>query len=141
MANQLLAEHSTGPTGKHWLDNFIRQTLELTKHYTHHYNHQWALTKDPETLQAWFSCVEATRAKFRILDKDTYNFDKTRFMMGLVLSQLVVTGAYRHRKPKLVQPGNQTWTTVIQGVRAGGAAIPPYIIFMGKHHINMWYKD
>ena len=85
--------------------------------------------------------MEATRAKFRILDKDTYNFDKTGFMMGLVLSQLVVTGAHRYRKPKLVQPGNQTWTTMIQGVRAGGAAIPPYIIFVGKHYINMWYKD
>ena len=108
IADQLLAECSARPTGKCWPDNFIRWTPELTKCYTHHYNHQWALTKDPETLQAWFYHMEATRAKFGILDKDTYNFDKTRFMMGLVLSQLVVTRSHRYRRPKLVQPGN--WT-------------------------------
>ena len=42
---------------------------------------------------------------YGILDQDTYNFDETGFMMGVISSQLVVTGVDRRGKPKMVQPG------------------------------------
>ena len=81
--------------------------------------------------------MEAAQAKFGIYDEDIYNFDEAGFMMGIVSSQLVVTGSHRRGRPKLVQPGNQTWTTVIQGVGAGGGgggggAIPPISFLRGR---------
>jgi hypothetical protein len=30
---------------------------------------------------------------------------------------------------------------VIQGINAIGWAIPPFIIFQGKHHLSAWYKE
>lgn len=139
MANQLLAERGRDPIGKRWADNFLKRTPDLRTRWTRRYDRQRALTEDPVALREWFSLVEATRAQYGVLDEDTYNFDETRFAMGVVLSQLVVTGAGKRGKARLVQPGGRVWTTVIQGVGAAGVAIPPYIIFAGKNHIDVWY--
>ncbi|RYO18083.1 hypothetical protein AA0111_g10813 [Alternaria arborescens] len=61
------------------------------------------------------------KAKYGIQDEDTYNFDKTGFIMGVIS-----TGAQ----------GNREWVTAIQGINAMGWAIPPFIIFAGKHHLS-----
>jgi hypothetical protein len=49
-----------------------------------------------------------------------HNFDETGFMMGVIASGLVVTGAKRRGKPKKVQPGNREWVAAIQSISAGG---------------------
>jgi hypothetical protein len=85
--------------------------------------------------------VRSIKVKYGILDKDTYNFDETGFIMGVITSQLVITGSERHGKRKGIQPGNREWTTVINSINALGWAIPPFIIFTGKQHINTWYDD
>jgi hypothetical protein len=51
------------------------------------------LCKDPEVIQAWFQLVQNMKAKHGILDKDTYNFDETGFMMGMISTGAVVTGS------------------------------------------------
>jgi hypothetical protein len=61
--------------------------------------------------------------------------------MGMISTGAVVTGSDRRGRPKNVQQGNREWTTVIQGVNATGWAIPPFIIFQGKHHLSAWYKE
>ncbi|KAH6417832.1 hypothetical protein HBI59_250890 [Parastagonospora nodorum] len=59
--------------------------------------------------------------------------------MGQILTGAVVTALERRGQPKTVQQGNREWTTVIQGVNATGWAIPPFIIFKGRHHLsNGW---
>ena len=40
-----------------------------------------------------------------------------------------------------MQQGNREWVTAIQGMNATGWAIPPFIIFQGKHHLSAWYKE
>jgi hypothetical protein len=81
------------------------------------------------------------KAKYGILDKDMYNFDERGFMIGVIPTGAVVTGSDRRGQPEQVQPGNREWTTVIQGINAMGWAIPPFIIFAGKHHLSAWYKE
>ena len=61
--------------------------------------------------------------------------------MGVISTRAVVTGSERLNRPKQVQPGTREWMTVIQGINATGWAIPPFIIFQGKHHISAWYKE
>ena len=62
-------------------------------------------------------------------------------MIGQISAGAVVTGSERRGRPKSIQPGNREWVTVIQGINSMGGAIPPFIIFGGKHHLSAWYKE
>jgi hypothetical protein len=78
------------------------------------------------------------KAKYGILNEDTWNFDESGFLMGKITSQLVVTGSDKPRKAKKLQPGDYEWTTLIQAVGATGKCIPPFIIFAGKVLIYLY---
>ena len=54
---------------------------------------------------------------------------------------MVVTSSDRRGKPKLAQPGNREWATVIQGVNSQGWTVPPYIIVKGQYHLSSWYGN
>ncbi|RKK06497.1 hypothetical protein BFJ65_g18694 [Fusarium oxysporum f. sp. cepae] len=79
--------------------------------------------------------------KYGILDEDTYNFDETGFMMGIIFACMVVTTSDGRGKAKLAQPGNREWAMVIQGVNAQGWAIPPFIILAAQYHLANWYTE
>jgi len=87
-------------------------------------------------MEGWFRLVQNTKAKYGIQDEDTYNFNKTSFIIGVISTRAVVTAAERRGRPKTVQQGNREWVTAIQGINAMGWAIPPFIIFAGKHHLS-----
>jgi hypothetical protein len=141
MADKLLAARGAGCVGVHWPRNFVKRTDSLTTRFNRPYDRQRALCEDPVLIRSWFELVEQTKAKYGILDEDVYNFDEAGFMMGKITTQLVVTGSERRGRPKAIQPGNREWVTVIQGINAAGWAIPPFIIFAGKHHLSAWYEE
>lgn len=62
-------------------------------------------------------------------------------MMGVISTAVVVTSSKRSGRPKLAQPGNREWVTVIQSINSQGWAIPPFIIVARKHHLTNWYED
>src|SRR5258708_32250175 len=62
-------------------------------------------------------------------------------MMGVSSTAKVVTASERRYRPKSLQPGNREWVTVIQGIRANGWVMPPFIIFAGKHLLLSWFSD
>ena len=45
-------------------------------------------------------------AKYGIHDTDIYNFDKTRFIIGIISTAMIVISSDRHAKAKKVQPSN-----------------------------------
>ena len=45
------------------------------------------------------------------------------------------------KKPRLAQPENREWVSVIQGINSQGWALPPFIIVAGQHHLTNWYED
>jgi hypothetical protein len=142
MADRLLAERGGKPTGKRWVDNLIKRSPALRVRMTRSYDRQRALNEDPEVIGRWFELVRNIKAKYGILDEDSYNFDETGFMMGVISTRYVVTGSEeRCGKAKLVQPGDREWTTAIECICADGSVIPPFIIFAGKKHISTWYQD
>jgi hypothetical protein len=141
MANSLLAERHQPPVGVNWAGTFVKRRPELTVKFNRKYNYKRALCEDREVTQGWFRLVENTKAKYGILDEDTYNFDESGFMMGVISTGAVVTGTERRGRPKTVQQGDREWTSVIQGINAKGWAIPAFIIFAGKHHLSAWYKE
>jgi hypothetical protein len=65
-------------------------------------NYRRALSEDPKLIREWFNMISNTKAKYRILDEDIYNFDKTRFQIGQVHSATVITLARRSVRPKQI---------------------------------------
>ena len=105
------------------------------------YDYKRALCEDSKVIRDWFLLVANMKAKYGIQDDDTYNFDKTGFMIGQITPGAVVTALERRGRPKTIQPGNREWATVIQGINATGWTIPPFIILKARHHLSSWYKD
>jgi hypothetical protein len=93
MANALLAARHYEPVGQRWPHHFVKRQPELTVKFNRKYNYKRALCEDPEIIQGWFRLVENTKAKHGILDEDTYNFDESGFMMGMISTGAVVTGS------------------------------------------------
>ena len=77
-------------------------------------DHQRVLCSDSIIISPWFYLVLNIKAKYGILDKDTYNFDKTGFQMGVRGSVKVVTASEWRIKPLGVQPGNCEWVTLCE---------------------------
>ena len=129
MADSLLAERHRDPVGQNWAATFVRRQPELKIKFNRKYDYRRALYEDPKAVRGWFQLVENVKAKCGILDEDTYNFDESGFIMGMISTGAVVTSSDRRGRPKAVQQGNREWTTVIQGINATGWAIPPFLIF------------
>ena len=49
----------------------------------------------------WFALVRNVKAKYSIVEDDIYNFDETRFMMGIIFAGMVVTTSDSLKKAKL----------------------------------------
>ncbi|RKK79343.1 hypothetical protein BFJ71_g16262 [Fusarium oxysporum] len=141
MANRLLADREMPPVGKRWASNFVKRHKDLKMHFFRKYDYQRAKCEDPTIIRNWFRLVANVIAKYGIRPDEIYNFEETGFMMGVIASGMVVTGAERRGRPKAVQPGNREWITVIQGINAEGQAIPPFIIGAGQYHLANWYRE
>ncbi|SCO92492.1 related to transposase [Fusarium oxysporum] len=141
MANSLLADRNAPPVGKRWAHNFVKRRPELKTRFFRKYDYQRAKCEDPTIILGWFRLVQNTIAKHGIQSEDIWNFDETGFMMGVISSGMVVTGSERLGRPKLVQPGNHEWITVIQAINAEGWAIEPFIIGAGQYHFANWHQQ
>ena len=106
IANKLLADKNAGIIGINWLDRFVACQKDFKMCYICAYNQRWALCKNAILIKPWFKLVYFTKKKYNIFNKDNYNFNKTGFIIGIITSQLVITGFKRHKKQKNIQPGN-----------------------------------
>jgi hypothetical protein len=99
------------------------------------------LCSDTAIISPWFNLVRNVKAKYGILDQDTYNFDKTGFQIGVGGSVKVVTASERRRAPLSVQPGDREWITLIACINAMGWSILPFFILKAKHYDKAWYVN
>jgi hypothetical protein len=134
MANQLLAARGGSQTGDKWAYRFIRRRAEIKSQVSRPRDHRRVLCSNPAIISLWFNLVRNVKAKYRILDEDTYNFDETGFQIGVTGSVKVVTASKRRLKPLSVQPGDREWITLIACINAMGWSIPPFFILKAKHH-------
>jgi hypothetical protein len=51
--------------------------------------------------------VRNVKAKYGIVEDNIYNFDKTRFIIGIIFAGIVVTTSDGRSKAKLAQPSNR----------------------------------
>jgi hypothetical protein len=142
MANLLVAKSNKPAVGGSWTSNFIRRHPELRSRYARKYDYKRAKAEDPVQIQAWFDRVKAQIIEHGIPEDDIYNFDETGFAMGIIATKtMVVTAIDRTDLPKLIQPGNREWVTVIQGINSKGWSIPPFFIVKGKKHLSGWFRE
>ncbi|KAL5371278.1 hypothetical protein PMIN06_013181 [Paraphaeosphaeria minitans] len=146
MADHLLAARGQDPppqlVGKNWVSRFIKTQPELQTKWDRKLHSQRALCEDPIKISSWYKVVERTRQAYGIQDGDTYNHDKTGFMMGVgSSSSKVVTSIDTVGRAIHIQPGNRDWVTTIECICAAGWSIPPFIILAGKLHQASWYTD
>ena len=135
------AERSPGYVSLNWPSTFIKRQLELIVKFSCKYDYKRALCKDSGVVQGQFSLVANIKAKYSILDNDTYNFNKTGFIIGQISIGAVITALDRLGRLKQVQLGNREQTTVIQGVNAKGQAILPFVIFQASNYLLNQYKE
>ena len=50
----------------------------------------------------WFALVKNVITKYSVIDTDIYNFDKTGFIIGIILTGIVVMSVERRSNIKLV---------------------------------------
>lgn len=79
MANQLLAVRGGGEVGVNWVYRLIKRRSEIKSQVTRLRDHQRILCSDLAVISPWFDLVRNVKAKYSILDQDTYNFDETGF--------------------------------------------------------------
>ena len=128
MANFILESRGGKRVGTRWAQRFVARRPELKTRFNRVYDFQRALCEDPELISAWFRLVENIRAKYRVLDCDFYNFDKTGFIIGVICAVMVITRADRHGRGKAVQPGNREWATVIACINSEGWSVPLFLV-------------
>ena len=54
----------------------------------------------------WFKLINKTYQAYSILNKDTYNFNKIRFIIGIAVTLKVITSFNIIGRAITVQPGN-----------------------------------
>ncbi|KAM4064167.1 DDE superfamily endonuclease [Hirsutella rhossiliensis] len=130
--------------------HLIHPSFKIFKIFT--FRHDALMSKYLRKYDYQRALVRATIAKYGIAAEDIYNFDETGFQMGVIATAKVVTQtkpstskhptAIRTKsgRPKVVQPGDRNWVTVIEGVNVTGWALPSTIIFEGKVHQSTWYR-
>jgi hypothetical protein len=84
MANRLFGVRDVTRVGSRWAGNFVRRQPALNMRFRRRIDYQRALAEDPKIIQAWFALVQNTIAKYGIVNSDIYNFDETRFLMGML---------------------------------------------------------
>ncbi|EEA24638.1 pogo transposable element, putative [Talaromyces marneffei ATCC 18224] len=130
MVNVLLAERDkTKPpkkVGINWIDSFLSRNPDLKCKFARRLSRKRALCEDPT---------------YGIVGDDIYNFDETRFAMGIGATAKVICSSDRQGKLSIIQPGNREWVTVVECVGSSGIIVPPLIIFKSRHNQAKWYTD
>ena len=60
------------------------------------HNKQRAKCEDPIIIFKWFNCIQAVTAQYSILLEDTFNFNETGYIIGVIATAKVVIGILTH---------------------------------------------
>ena len=136
MADVLLATRGQNPppqpVGKNRVSRFINTQPEFQTKWNHKFHSQYAKCEDPKIIGLQFKLLEETRQAYSIFNKDTYNFDKTRFIISIAVTLKVVTSSNIIGYAITVQLNNYKWVTAIKVINITKWVIPPFFILVGK---------
>ena len=123
MANLLLqkrGDENSKTVGKNWISSFIKRHEELKSKFVRKFNYKRSLCEDRSIIQSWFQLVQEIIEEYGILLEDTYNMNEIGFVQEMISICMIITNSERKNCLKLLQPGNQEWITVINGINVSG---------------------
>ena len=103
------------------------------------YDFQKTLYKDPELISIQFRLVENMKAKYRILNYNFYNFNKTRFIIGIIYILIIIIYTDQYNKGKTVQPENKKQAITITYINSKDQSIPLFLIVQEKNYLVSQY--
>ena len=107
MANHILDARHHDQVGRNWANTFVKQSAELKVKFNRNYDYKRAKCEDPEIIRGWFRLVQTVKAKYGILDEDTYNFDESGYIMGVISTGVLVTGSEKRDRLRQIQLDNR----------------------------------
>ena len=147
MAQILLNKHvnpafsTVQPIGKCWVHNFINCHDELKSKYHCKYDYQQTQYENPKIIQNWFCLIQNTIAKYDIMYENIYNFNETDFQIRIIKTVKVITKLEKVDCLVITQLENWEWVTAIKAINLYNWALLLMVIFAGKVHQSIWYKD
>lgn len=70
------------------------------------------------------------------LPQEIYNFNKTGFTMDHIATIKVITSCEVYGDPKLLQPGNYEWVTIIEAIHAIGKTRKSLLILFLREGVS-----
>lgn len=128
-ANFILVSQGRERVGQHWARRYKARNLELSTCFNHVYDYKWALYEDPKLTKIFFRLLENMRAKYGVDDANIYNFDETRFLMGIINLHMVVSHADRE------------WAATIVCINGESVTLPAFFVLQGRVHLPSWYTE
>ena len=98
--------------------------------------------KNAHNIDALLDCFhqyKKLRKKFNILDKNTWNFDESKFRLEVDWAQFIVTKD-AHRKLIFQDPDNRKFLICIESISSAGKTTPLYLIFSGWQMLEKWFE-
>ena len=75
---------------KCWIQQFIIKNPEIQTKKYQKYNYEKILCEDPKIIQNWFNLIWNTINKYNIFSFDIWNFDKSKFAMGILGFDIII---------------------------------------------------
>lgn len=125
---------------KHWTKRFLKRHPQLETTFSRALDNNRAKATHPETIRRWFDLLAKVKEEYQIKVENTYNFDEKGVLMGQAAVAKIIAKLEESRRFK-TQPGNRELVTIIECINCLGWAIPPLIVFKGKHHLSGWFEQ
>ena len=117
---------------KNQVSRFINAQPELQIKQNYKF-HSWrAKYEDLKIKGPQFKFIEETHQAQSILNKDTYNFNKTRYIIGITIALKVITSSNTIGCVITIQLGNYKQVIAIKAVNITRESILLFIILVGK---------
>ncbi len=132
-------DKTTEQLGKNWVQKFLHRQPDLVTRWSQRLERDRANNCTPEIFTYWFQLFESQIQKYGIQRRDIYNMDEKGLALGQIGSEQVVCSKYT-KNPRVKEPTNTEWVSLLECILIDGDLLPPFIIFKAKVQMEEWAK-
>ena len=128
--------------GDHWMSRFFSRHPSIAARFAARINQERDAGTQPASVKSFFDQLGEVRSRHRILLGNTWNADEKGFALGVAKKAKVVC-RHNRKNPRIRQPGNREWVTLMEAISAVGQTIPGFYVYLGEAHLmgNHDYDD
>ena len=103
-----------------------------------HYKIDGKNAQEPDIIREWLQQFKTICDEYEIPPRDIYNFDKSRFRIGVDRNQWIVTHIF-DRILSLSSNANRESVTICETMSGDSCVLPPVVIVSGAVYQERWY--